>query len=126
MGWQADVFLSLLEAFSVFIEQEILCMHIRGRIKPLSWESDFFALNCGAVEFDEDCAWINVTNLKQFELVQAKVSSERFDLIDALIAMGFCLVESEMDFSYLVTKKISGEKYRVANFQDIPALRQIA
>ena len=100
-------------------------MHIRGSIKPLAWESEFFVLNCGMIEFNDSADLLSTTELNQFDIVQAKVPAGRLDLVDALSEMNFRLVEGEMDFVYSVDR-VNKLEYRVAELKDIPMLREIA
>lgn len=101
-------------------------MHIHGNIKPLVWESEFFALSCGKIEFHDSADLLGVAELNQFDLVQAKVPTDRLDLTDALSEMNFRMVEGEMDFVYSITAESEKPKYRVAELKDIPVLRDIA
>ena len=101
-------------------------MHIRGNIKPLVWESEFFVLNCGMIEFNDSADLLSTTELNQFDIVQAKVPADRLDLVDALSEMNFRMVEGEMDIVYSVTDKVNKLEYRVAELKDIPVLREIA
>ena len=101
-------------------------MYIRGTIKPLVWESEFFVLHCGKIEFDDSANLLGAAELNQFDLVQAKIPADRLDLADALSEVNFRMVEGEIDFVYSITAEIEKPKYCVAELKDMPVLREIA
>lgn len=107
-------------------------MSVHASIDSLAWESDFFARTTAKLNFSSsEVPSISIAELKCFQLVQAKVSAERIELIDALSALNFHLVEGEVDFSLpvnIVDDLTPTLRYssRLATEHDIPRLRSVA
>ena len=60
-------------------------MSVLANINYLEWESDFFSLNTGRLEFSAQAPVLTQDRLEQFTVVHAKVAS--YDLLRA-----FCLL----------------------------------
>ncbi len=95
-------------------------------IKSLMWESAFFYQRIGSVEFRSEGRDLPVDDLAQFDLVQAKVSTDRTDRLDKLVDLGFRIAQTEVSFAYEVKKSNKKYDYRVADRRDVPAVCTIA
>ncbi|QWA11533.1 dTDP-4-amino-4,6-dideoxy-D-galactose acyltransferase [Sodalis ligni] len=116
-------------------------MPVHANIEPLRWESDFFGFASGKLVFDPAAPPVSSAGLDAFNIVQAKVAAQCPQQLDALAALNFRLVESEIDLSvnvappagpdigknaYSETVSHSSAKIRFAGAADIPALRAMA
>ncbi|MDR0805278.1 MAG: dTDP-4-amino-4,6-dideoxy-D-galactose acyltransferase [Enterobacteriaceae bacterium] len=117
-------------------------MSVRASIDYLAWESEFFALSTAKLNIADSAVALScdelscddlptADELNRFQLVQAKVPAQRLDVIDALSASGFQLVEGEVDFTLPVdlTAKpapVSAFSCRPAHESDIAGLRDVA
>lgn len=99
---------------------------LAGRIEPLSWENDFFAINSGLLSLDLHEAPIDEALLQEYDLVQAKILSQQTAELDALSALGFRFVEGEADFVLGIGVGGRPEGIRIARKEHIPALREAA
>lgn len=73
-------------------------MRVHASIEPLQWESDFFHLESAKLHFDNSAASVAEADLNAYALVQAKIPACRTEWADALSALGFRLVEGEVDW----------------------------
>lgn len=106
-------------------------MPVRATVEPLSWESDFFAVTTARLCFDAAAPYLTPAALAGFDCVQAKVAAGDYARLDALAALGFRLVEGELDLQLNVTEAPdetlpASVTRRLATEQDIPALRAVA
>lgn len=107
-----------------------MCVH--AIIDPLSWESEFFALDSAKLIFSSSAPVLAEADLAAYALVQAKVSAQQLALADGLADLGFRLVEGEVDLALaLEDERVAehgggGETSRLATEADIPALRAAA
>ncbi|PKH19610.1 dTDP-4-amino-4,6-dideoxy-D-galactose acyltransferase [Enterobacterales bacterium CwR94] len=95
---------------------------INAGIKALEWESHFFGLRSGLLDFNQP-QLLDDEQMQHFDVVQAKLDAQQTSDIDALCAMGFRLVEGEAD---LLLRIDAGERptgVRIARAEHIPALR---
>ncbi|WP_413721622.1 dTDP-4-amino-4,6-dideoxy-D-galactose acyltransferase [Sodalis sp. RH24] len=83
-------------------------MSVHATIEPLEWESDFFTLTSGKLNFDPAAAPLTLSALDAFQVVQAKVAADSLALADALAVLGFRLVEGEIDCCLRVPKRDGG------------------
>ncbi|WP_130833138.1 dTDP-4-amino-4,6-dideoxy-D-galactose acyltransferase [[Erwinia] mediterraneensis] len=100
-------------------------MSIHVNINPLPWESDFFGLCTARVGF-EGTQPLDTEAMRPWALLQAKVPSERVEIIDALSEHGFQLVEGEADLSLNIKRTERQTGVRIAREAQIPALRAAA
>ena len=91
----------------------IYYMSVLANINYLEWESDFFSLNTGRLEFSAQAPVLTQDRLEQFTVVHAKVASYDLLLIDNLTQLGFQFADAEIHF-------------RTANETDIPLLMTTA
>lgn len=106
-------------------------MSVRASIDELAWESEFFSLSSAKLNFSNEAPLLEAAFLSRYQRVQAKVPADRSDIIDGLNALGFQLVEGEVDFSLTLDDALIAEpeaplSCRVAVEDDIPALRDAA
>jgi len=105
-------------------------MRVHASIEPLSWESEFFQLASGKLLFDDAAKPLNEAQLNAFALVQAKIPAHCLDRVDALAALGFFLVEGEVDLALTVDVASPPASLpagsRLAIPEDIPLLRAAA
>ncbi|WET40649.1 dTDP-4-amino-4,6-dideoxy-D-galactose acyltransferase [Citrobacter enshiensis] len=101
-------------------------MLVRASIEPLNWENAFFGVNSAIVRISPDAPLLTPEALQPWARIQAKISAARADELDALQALGFSLVEGEVDFALSVANVSDGGNAEVAQRGDIPALRQLA
>ncbi|SQI44268.1 TDP-fucosamine acetyltransferase [Leminorella richardii] len=106
-------------------------MSVRASIDALPWESEFFSLSSAKLNFSDDAAPLDADSLLGYQRLQAKVPAERSEVIDGLNALGFQLVEGEVDFQLTldaqsVSEPAAGHYCRLATESDIPALRTAA
>lgn len=108
-------------------------MPVHASIELLAWESEFFQRQSAKLIFSNSAPLLSPAELDAFTLVQAKVPTHRFDLIDSLSQLGFQLVEGEVDLSLVVGTEnaitepnIGTFSQRIATVEDIPQLRSVA
>ncbi|MBS9431518.1 dTDP-4-amino-4,6-dideoxy-D-galactose acyltransferase [Photorhabdus hainanensis] len=105
-------------------------MSVRANIEPLEWDSHYFGLSTARLDFTPGAGLLTSSQLDQYALVQAKVPAQRLDLIDGLFALGFSLVEGEVDFSLMIgienAKDNSESNLLSAERRDIPMLKEMA
>jgi dTDP-4-amino-4,6-dideoxy-D-galactose acyltransferase len=98
---------------------------VRASIDPLSWETQFFGISSAIVRVSDDAPELRAEELTNWSRVQAKIPAQRTDWLDALQALGFQLVEGEIDFRLTVTNSVDPQA-EVATEADIPRLRDLA
>ncbi|XBS69564.1 dTDP-4-amino-4,6-dideoxy-D-galactose acyltransferase [Acerihabitans sp. KWT182] len=116
-------------------------MPVRATIEPLRWESEFFGFPSGKLNFNLSAPPLSSAGLDAFKVVQAKVEADCPQRLDALSALGFRLVEGEIDLSVKIappavpvkSKNAHAERassslaeIRLAGAADIPALSAMA
>jgi len=105
-------------------------MPVYARIDPLLWESDFFQLHSGKLSFDTAAPALTAAEMAPYDLLQAKISAQQQDQFDQLTALGFRLVEGEVDLCLSwplpATPSQILPAFSLAGPEDIPALRQAA
>ena len=100
-------------------------MPARASIEPLEWENRFFGVNSAILRFGDDAPPLTVQALAGWSRVQAKVAADDTARLDALQALGFRLVEGEVDLALppAASDDIGAEP---ATEADIPRLRELA
>ncbi|QMI07043.1 dTDP-4-amino-4,6-dideoxy-D-galactose acyltransferase [Citrobacter sp. RHB25-C09] len=101
-------------------------MHVRASIEPLGWENTFFGVNSAIVRMDVAAPLLTLEALQAWSRVQAKIPAANTDELDALQALGFSLVEGEVDFALPVSRVPIKTGVEIAQLSDIAALRQLA
>lgn len=111
-------------------------MLVHATIEPLPWESEFFQRHSGKLLLSPSAPPVGSVDLDLFALVQAKIPAQQPDMIDFLSALGFRLVEGEVDLSLPFPQTLVGAEsasfsslhhhIRAASAEDIPALRAAA
>ncbi|MDC9598465.1 dTDP-4-amino-4,6-dideoxy-D-galactose acyltransferase [Xenorhabdus anantnagensis] len=109
-------------------------MSIHANLEPLAWDSHFFGLSTARLSFSPESAELTAADLDQYALVQAKVATQQTIIIDELSALGFSLVEGEVDLLLSIEAgDISGihtgkELIQLlsAKKEDIPVLKAVA
>ncbi|MGI0467267.1 dTDP-4-amino-4,6-dideoxy-D-galactose acyltransferase [Serratia marcescens] len=107
-----------------------MCVH--AIIEPLSWESEFFALDSAKLIFSSSSPVLAEADLAAYALVQAKISAQQLALADGLADFGFRLVEGEVDLVLALDNRSIlefGDRVQAIRFAteaDIPALRSAA
>lgn len=102
---------------------------IRATIDPLHWESEFFNLSSGKLNFSSSAPVLTPAALARYALTQAKIPANNLALADALANIGFRLVEGEVDLCLSVDDAPAATvslRQRLAERADIPQLRQAA
>ncbi|AFI92412.1 dTDP-4-amino-4,6-dideoxy-D-galactose acyltransferase [Pectobacterium parmentieri] len=102
---------------------------ICATIEPLVWESEFFQIDSGKLNFSPAAPALTSDVLSAFTLTQAKIAADNLVLADALADLGFRLVEGEADLSLSLHSAIavtSLPRWREATPDDIPVLRDAA
>jgi dTDP-4-amino-4,6-dideoxy-D-galactose acyltransferase len=92
-------------------------------VSALTWDSEFFAKNMGQLNFAQKKDDSAV--LADFELVQAKVSTENYVQINTLNQFGFHLAEGEVDFSMCVPDKASNDLTETSGMIEVADVSQI-
>lgn len=100
-------------------------MPVHANIESLNWENQFFGINSAIVRFTDDAPLLTAERLAGWSRVQAKIAAEDVAQLDALQALGFRLVEGEIDLALPVTP-VACPQAQVAVESDIPALRALA
>ena len=101
-------------------------MTIRGTVEALTWENQFFGLSSAIVRLNDDAAPLDEAQLAAWERVQVKVPATDTVRLDALQALGFQLVEGEVDLVMAVPAAVTDPGAQVADAADIAPLRQLA
>ncbi|PHM62247.1 dTDP-4-amino-4,6-dideoxy-D-galactose acyltransferase [Xenorhabdus ishibashii] len=106
-------------------------MSIHANLEPLAWDSQFFGLSTARLNFSPAAAALTVVDLDRYELVQAKVATQQTGIIDKLSALGFSLVEGEVDLRLSIEAgDISGihtgKELISAKQEDIPVLKEVS
>lgn len=78
-------------------------MAIHGTLEELAWESAFFGVRSAIVRLQPAAPALSVTDFSAWERVQVKLAASQTAQLDALQALGFQLVEGEIDFSLTVS-----------------------
>lgn len=99
---------------------------IRASVEPLAWESDFFGLKSAIVRFADGAPELDAMQLQRFERVQAKIAAHDTALLDSLQALGFQLVEGEVELRLDVGRDNQNPGLDVAGEADIARLRAAA
>lgn len=100
-------------------------MPARASIEPLEWENRFFGVNSAILRFGDDAPPLTVDALANWSRVQAKVVADDTARLDALQALGFRLVEGEVDLA-LSPAASDDTGAEPATETDIPRLRELA
>ncbi|MEM0654631.1 dTDP-4-amino-4,6-dideoxy-D-galactose acyltransferase [Klebsiella huaxiensis] len=100
-------------------------MLARASIEPLEWENRFFGVNSAIVRFGDDAPLLTAQALAGWSRVQAKVAADDTARLDALQALGFRLVEGEVDLALALTASDDAGA-ELATEADIPRLRELA
>lgn len=110
-------------------------MSVRASIDSLPWESEFFGLSIAKLNFTApDADNIIASQLTGYDVVQAKIAAHETANLDGLSALGFSLVEGEVDFTLMIGTENAylkeclsvSETIEPAVDKDIPFLRQSA
>ncbi|TKI03897.1 dTDP-4-amino-4,6-dideoxy-D-galactose acyltransferase [Martelella alba] len=109
-------------------------MRVCGNIDLLRWESRFFGFSNARLVCDPAGPPVETQRLDAFAVVQAKVAADDPQQADALAALGFRLVEGEIDLGVRLTAPAGAAEWqacvaaglRLAQRDDIPALRRLA
>lgn len=109
----------------------IYYMSVLANINYLEWESEFFSLKTGRLEFDTQAPVLTGEQLDAFAVVQAKVASHELSLIDKLSQLGFQFAEGEIDFKLSIGTENACKNapeccFRKANEDDIDLLMATA
>ncbi|WP_390253532.1 dTDP-4-amino-4,6-dideoxy-D-galactose acyltransferase [Brenneria goodwinii] len=102
---------------------------IHADIEPLDWESRFFNLASGKLNFSPAAPALTLDRLNGFALTQAKIAADNMPLADALADFGFRLAEGEVDLCLSLDdapEDAVSLQPRIADRADIPALRDAA
>ncbi|BES83062.1 dTDP-fucosamine acetyltransferase [Pectobacterium araliae] len=102
---------------------------IRATVELLGWESEFFQIGSGKLNFSPSAPVLTPDALNAFALTQAKIAADNLGLADALADLGFRLVEGEVDLSLSLeraTVVMPLPRWREASLDDIPVLRDAA
>lgn len=101
-------------------------MTVRGTVEVLTWENQFFGLSSAIVRLSDDAAPLDEAQLAAWQRVQVKVPATDTARLDALQALGFQLVEGEVDLVMTVPAAVTDAGAQVADAADIAPLRQLA
>lgn len=101
-------------------------MAVLGTLEELTWESDFFALRSAIVRLQPSAPALTGADFAKWDRVQVKLPAAKTDILDALQALGFQLVEGEIDLSLPVAESGVDPAAEIATIEDIPVLRQMA
>ncbi|MFS1538626.1 MAG: dTDP-4-amino-4,6-dideoxy-D-galactose acyltransferase [Candidatus Phlomobacter fragariae] len=103
-------------------------MSIHANIEILTWESDFFKRKTAKLHFAPDAPTVLLNQLADYDIVQAKIATANTKLIDTVTAMGFLLIEGEIDFCLNIASKVKNHSLDliVATEKDIEELKSIA
>ncbi|MEQ1963807.1 dTDP-4-amino-4,6-dideoxy-D-galactose acyltransferase [Xenorhabdus khoisanae] len=106
-------------------------MFIHANLEPLIWDSQFFGLSTARLNFSPEAAALTTVQLDEYALVQAKVPAQQTSIIDGLSALGFALVEGEVDLLLSIDAGDdadihTGQELISAKRQNIPELKSVA
>lgn len=107
----------------------IYYMSVLANINYLEWESEFFSLKTGRLEFDTQAPVLTNEQLEKFTVVHAKVASNKLFLMDKLSKLGFQFAEGEIDFKLSIGTENAYKQpllFRDANKDDIGLLMATA
>ncbi|MEH2921955.1 dTDP-4-amino-4,6-dideoxy-D-galactose acyltransferase [Samsonia erythrinae] len=102
---------------------------VRATVDALVWESEFFRIRSGKLNFSPSAPVLTPDTLSAFALTQAKIAADNLELADTLADLGFRLVEGEVDLCLPLnpaTATTPLPRWREATPDDIPALRNAA
>ncbi|MBD2795004.1 dTDP-4-amino-4,6-dideoxy-D-galactose acyltransferase [Xenorhabdus sp. 18] len=100
-------------------------MSIHANLEPLAWDSQFFGLSTARLNFSAAAPVLTAADLDRYALVQAKVTAQQTATLDELSALGFSLVEGEVDLQMAIEAG-SAKPLMTAKPQDIPVLQAAA
>ncbi|CDG16055.1 dTDP-4-amino-4,6-dideoxy-D-galactose acyltransferase [Xenorhabdus doucetiae] len=100
-------------------------MSIHANLEPLAWDSQFFGLSTARLNFSSAASVLTAADLNQYALVQAKVAAQQTATLDELAALGFSLVEGEVDLQLAIGAG-TAKPLMTAKPQDIPVLQAAA
>lgn len=100
-------------------------MPVHASINSLEWESEFFNLKVGLLDFSGDRP-LHQADFHAYDIVQAKLLSQQTAELDELGALGFRLVEGEADFVLGLDAAARPAGIRIARAEHIPVLRSAA
>ncbi|MGV3345767.1 dTDP-4-amino-4,6-dideoxy-D-galactose acyltransferase [Enterobacteriaceae bacterium LUAb1] len=100
-------------------------MVLMAAVTPLTWESNFFALRTGILDFRQSSP-LNIAQFQAFDVVQARTDASQSAEMDALSALGFQLIEGEAELQFTVGAGERPADIRIARESHIAALRQMA
>lgn len=95
------------------------------------WESDFFAMEIGRLQFDENVILHSVSSDERavfapFELVQCKIHAAQSTQIHRLQQLGFQFVEGELDFCLPLSEvNIEPTDWQLASERDLDELEDL-
>ncbi len=102
-------------------------MKICAHIKPLAWDSAFFARRIAQLWISDDAPLLAPSSLAGFDLIQGKIEAGDYAAFDGLCRLGFQVVEAEIDLRAGSLSPVdAAPEIRVAVDSDIAALRAIA
>ncbi len=101
-------------------------MAVHGTLEELAWESAFFGVRSAIVRLQPTAPALSPADFAPWARVQVKLAASQTPQLDALQALGFQLVEGEIDFSLMVSPQGVDPLAEVATDDDIPALRRMA
>ncbi|MBD2783168.1 dTDP-4-amino-4,6-dideoxy-D-galactose acyltransferase [Xenorhabdus sp. DI] len=100
-------------------------MSIHANLEPLAWDSQFFGLSTARLNFSAAAPVLTAADLDRYVLVQAKVAAQQTATLDELSALGFSLVEGEVDLQMAIEVG-SAKPLMMAKQNDIPVLQAVA
>lgn len=98
---------------------------MNATLKPLDWENAFFGVRSALLELTGDKA-LDVAMLDAWPLVQVKIPAQQSTELDMLSALGFSLIEGEVDCVLGMSSAERPAGIRIARPEHIPTLRQAA
>ncbi|MFP3019095.1 MAG: dTDP-4-amino-4,6-dideoxy-D-galactose acyltransferase [Arsenophonus sp.] len=103
-------------------------MFFHANIEILTWESDFFNRKTAKLNFLPNAPTISLSQLDEYDIIKAKVTTGNTKLIDAMTTIGFFLIEGEIDFCLNVAGRVKNKSLElsVADEKDIEELKSIA
>lgn len=100
-------------------------MALTATVEPLLWENTFFGVNSAILRLADDAPELTEAALAPWSRVQAKIPTQRSDMLDALQQHRFQLVEGEIDLALPVTD-CRDPQAEIAGEGDIAPLRLLA
>ena len=105
-------------------------MSVRANINPLSWDSEFFSFPIAKLTEINGPGTPSLMSddFNDYQLVQAKIPASDYFVLSGLQALGFQLVDGEIDLEIAVPLKNIEQHSRleVATKKDIPYLKNLA